>query len=193
MRDLFIVLFVLAALTGCKKEAEPVDAAVLQVYQDSLVRTVQGKWKFTVAIENPVVSTKLSNWEEWRNFVNELIIAPDPSVSHLQHKAGNLVQNTALLRNNVPELYNRQETAARIGLLETNVQNLDMHLDLEPINQTEVLRLLANIRKNTTAQIHQFEKFKFKSQITKEEEENQLIHSINTVKRATLNALPQEK
>jgi len=192
MRDLFIVLFVLAALTGCKKEAEPVDAAVLQVYQDSLVRTVQGKWKFTVAIENPVVSTKLSNWEEWRNFVNELIIAPDPSVSHLQHKAGNLVQNTALLRNNIPELYNRQETAARIGLLETNVQNLDMHLDLEPINQTEVLRLLANIQKNTTSLIHQFDEFEVKARIPREEGESQLIHSIDTVKRATLNALPQE-
>src|SRR5690554_2553652 len=131
MRDLFIVLFVLATLTGCKKEAEPADAAVLQVYQDSLARTVQGKWKFKVAIENPAVSTKLSNWEEWRNFVNELTITPDPSVSHLQHKAGNLVQNTALLRNNIPELYNRQETAARIGLLETNVRSEERRVGKE--------------------------------------------------------------
>src|SRR5690606_27061066 len=121
-----------------------------------------------------------------------LTITPDPSVSHLQHKAGNLEQNTALLRDNIPEFYNRQETAARIVVLETNVQNFDMHLDLEPINQTEVLRLLANIQKNTTSLIHPFDEFEVKARIPREEGESQPIHSIDTVKRATLNALPQE-
>ena len=192
MRDLFIVLSVLAVLTGCKKEVETVDSQELQVQNDSLVRTIHGKWNFKISIAHPAVSTKLSNWEEWRDFVNELTIAPDPSISHLQHKAENLVKNTALLRNNIPELYNRQETTARIGLLETNVQNLDMHLNLEPINQSEVLKLLANIQKNTTSLIYQFDEFEVKVRIPKEEGESQLIQSVDTIKRATLNALPQE-
>lgn len=192
MRDLFIVLFVLAVLTGCKKEVETADSQELQVQNDSLVRTILGKWNFKISIAQPAVSTKLSNWKEWRDFVNELMIAPEPSMSHLQHKANSLVETSAKLRENIPELYRHHQTTARISLLETHVQNLNMHIELDPIDQAEVLKLLTNIQKSTNSLLYQFEEFEIKSKIPKEEGESQIFHSTDTLKRATLNALPQE-
>ena len=192
MKYIFILFLTGISLIGCQKKVETIDTAQNQPTQDSLIRTIHAKWNFKISISNPAVSTKLSNWEEWRNYVNELTIAPNPSLSAFKHKAGNLVQKVALIRSNIPELYNKQETKARISLLETNIQNLDMHLELDPMNQKEVLRLLGAIQKNTNSIIYQFDEFEIKAKIPKEIGEDQLIHPVDTIKRATLNAIPQE-
>lgn len=192
MRYLFILFIFLSALTACKKETIIIDPTTIERHQDSLVRNIHEHWKFKVSVKNSAVNQKLGNWEEWRHFVNELTIAPELSISHLQHKAKNLVENVGKLRENIPELYDQNQTISRIALLETYVQNLDMHLEFEPINQTEITKLLENIQKSTNSLLYQFDEFEIKAKIPKEEGENQAIQSIDTLKRATLNALPQE-
>ena len=67
-----------------------------------------------------------------------------------------------------------------------------MQLELEPLNVKEINTLLANIQKSTNQIINQFNEFEIKSKIPKESGEDQLIQPIDTIKRATLNALPQE-
>lgn len=192
MRYLLILFIFLSALTACKKETIIIDPTTIERHQDSLVRNIHEHWKFKVSVKNSAVNQKLGNWEEWRHFVNELTIAPELSISHLQHKAKNLVENVGKLRENIPELYDQNQTISRIALLETYVQNLDMHLEFEPINQTEITKLLENIQKSTNSLLYQFDEFEIKAKIPKEEGENQAIQSIDTLKRATLNALPQE-
>lgn len=192
MRYLFILFIFLSALTACKKETIIIDPTTIERHQDSLVRNIHELWKFKISVKNSAVNQKLGNWEEWRHFVNELTIAPELSISHLQHKAKNLVENVGKLRENIPELYDQNQTISRIALLETYVQNLDMHLEFEPINQTEITKLLENIQKSTNSLLYQFDEFEIKAKIPKEEGENQAIQSIDTLKRATLNALPQE-
>lgn len=190
----YIALIVLTALSilSCKKETVQTEKPVSKISQDSLVRSIHGKWKFTVAVNNPTISKNLSNWEDWRNYVNELTIAPNPSLGNMAHKATKLVNNVAVLKNSIPEQYNKQETKARITLLETNVQSLDMLLGLEPIDIKEVHKLLANIQKNTNSIINQFNEFEVKANIPKEIGESELIQPIDTIKRATLNAIPKE-
>lgn len=192
MRYLLILFIFLSALTACKKETIIIDPTTIERHQDSLVRNIHEHWKFKVSVKNSAVNQKLGNWEEWRHFVNELTIAPELSISHLQHKAKNLVENVGKLRENIPELYDQNQTISRIALLETHVQNLDMHLEFEPIDQTEITKLLENIQKSTNSLLYQFDEFEIKAKIPKEEGENQAIQSIDTLKRATLNALPQE-
>ncbi len=192
MRYLLILFIFLSALTACKKETIIIDPTTIERHQDSLVRNIHEHWKFKVSVKNSAVNQKLGNWKEWRHFVNELTIAPELSISHLQHKAKNLVEKVGKLRENIPELYDQNQTISRIALLETYVQNLDMHLEFEPINQTEITKLLENIQKSTNSLLYQFDEFEIKAKIPKEEGENQAIQSIDTLKRATLNALPQE-
>lgn len=192
MRYLLILFIFLSALTACKKETIIIDPTTIERHQDSLVRNIHEHWKFKISVKNSAVNQKLGNWEEWRHFVNELTIAPELSISHLQHKAKNLVENVGKLRENIPELYDQNQTISRIALLETHVQNLDMHLEFEPIDQTEITKLLENIQKSTNSLLYQFDEFEIKAKIPKEEGENQAIQSIDTLKRATLNALPQE-
>lgn len=188
-----VVLFLMGvSLFSCQKKTETDVDAVTQVAQDSLIRTIHTKWKFKVAIADPMVSAKLSNWEAWRNYVNELTIVPNPSLSALKHKAGNLVQKTAALRTSIPDFYNKNEAKARVSLLETNIQNLDMQLELEPMHLKEVLGLLEAIQKNTNSLIYQFEEFEVKAKIPKEVGEEQLIQPVDTIKRASLNAILQE-
>ena len=95
-------------------------------------------------------------------------------------------------KKKIPEAYNKQETKARLALLETNIQSLDMMLELDPLNVKEINNLLTTIQKNTNSIIHQFEEFEIKSKIPKEVGEDQLNQRIDTIKRATLNAIPQE-
>ncbi|HUH25113.1 MAG TPA: hypothetical protein VLY87_00670 [Flavobacterium sp.] len=192
MKNIVVLFLIGISLFGCQKKTETNVDAVTQVVQDSLIRTIHAKWKFKVAIANATVSTKLSNWEAWRNYVNELTIVPNPSLSALKHKAGNLVEKTAVLRTSIPEFYNKQEAKARVSLLETNIQNLDMQLELEPMHLKEILRLLEAIQKNTNSLIYQFEEFEVKAKIPKEVGEDQLRQPLDTIKRATLNAILQE-
>lgn len=188
---LFLALTAVLVL-GCTKGTGPEQRTTSTISQDSLIRTIHHKWKFSVSISNPAVSSKLNNWEEWRNYVNEITISPSPSLSGFTFKSAALVQKVNALRISIPELYNKQETKARIALLETNVQNLDMLLELEPLNPKEITKLLAAIQKNTNSLINQFDEFEVKSRIPKEEGEDQLLQPVDTIKRATLNAIPKE-
>lgn len=190
----YIALIILTTFTilACKKETVQTEKPVATISQDSLVRSIHDKWKFTVAINNSTISKNLSNWEDWRNYVNELTIAPNPSLGNMAYKTTKLVSMVAVLKNSIPEKYNKQETKARLALLETNIQSLDMLLGLEPINIKEIHKLLANIQKNTNSIINQFNEFEVKAQIPKEIGESELIQPVDTIKRATLNAIPKE-
>lgn len=192
MRYIFVLIGLSFLVTGCKKQTETTENLPLTVSQDSLVRSIYNQWKFTVAVSNPSVNSKLNSWEDWRNYTNELTIAPNASLSNLTRKANALVEKSAVLKNNIPDLYNKPETKARLALLETNIQNLDMLLELEPLNIKEINVLLANIQKNTSSLINQFDEFEIKAKIPKETGEEQLHQRIDTIKRATLNTIPQE-
>ena len=192
MKYIFILILLATATISCKKEVVATPSITSKISQDSMVKNIHEKWKFTVAVSNPSVNSKLSTWEDWRNYSNELTIAPNASLTNLTRKATALVEKSAVLKNNIPELYNKPETKARLTLLETNIQSLDMFLELEPLNVKEISGLLAGIQKNTNSLINQFDEFEIKAKIPKEIGEDQLHQRIDTIKRATLNALPQE-
>lgn len=192
MKYVFFLVLTAVLFLGCKKNVQTTASGVYNVSQDSLVRSIQQKWKFNITISNPAVSTKLSNWEDWRSFINELTITPNATLSNISHKAATLVQKASVLKNTVPEMYNKQETKARITLLETNLQRLDMLLGLEPLNLKDITKLLTNIQKNTNSLINQFDEFEVKAKIPKEIGEDQLMQPMDTIKRATLNAIPKE-
>lgn len=192
MKYIFVLILLATATIGCKKEVVATPNVTSKISQDSMVKNIHEKWKFTVNVSNPAINSKLSNWENWRNYVNELTITPNAGLRNLIHKSNALVEKAAVLKNDIPEMYNRPETKARFSLLETHVQNLNMQLELEPLNVKEINTLLANIQKSTNSIINQFNEFEIKSKIPKELGEDQLIQPIDTIKRATLNALPQE-
>lgn len=192
MKYIFVLIFFSTLFVSCKKEVVTTPVVTSKISQDSMVKSIHQKWKFTVVVANPAISTKLNNWENWRNFANELTITPNASLRNFVHKSNGLVEKVAVLKNDIPEMYNKQETKARISLLETHIQNLNMQLELEPLNVKEINSLLTNIQKNTNSIINQFNEFEIKSKIPKELGEDQLIQPIDTIKRATLNAIPQE-
>lgn len=192
MKYIFFLAVTAVCALGCTKGTAPEQGTTTKISQDSLIRTIHQKWKFSISISNPAVSTKLNNWEEWRNYANEITISPSPSLSGFTFKSAAFVQKVSALRISIPEAYNKQETKARLALLETNVQNLDMLLELEPLNPKEITKLLAAIQKNTNSLINQFDEFEVKSKIPKEEGEDQLLQPVDTIKRATLNAIPKE-
>jgi len=189
----FLLMILLATITtSCEKQVANVPVVSTKISQDSIVKGIHEKWTFTAVITNSAINNKLSNWEEWRNYVNELTIRPNAGKANLMRKANMLVEKVAVLKNNIPESYNRPETKARIALLETHVQNLDMHLEFEPLNEKEINSLLVNIQKSTNSIINQFSEFEVKANIPKEQGEANLIQPIDTIKRATLNAIPKE-
>lgn len=192
MKYIFVLILLATATISCKKEVVTTSNVTSKISHDSMVKNIHEKWKFTATVSNPAISSKLNNWEDWRNYVNELTITPNATLRNFIHKSNTLVEKSAVLKNNIPEMYNRPETKARLSLLETNIQNLDMQLELEPLNIKEITTLLANIQKGTNSIINQFNEFEIKSKIPKEAGEDQIFQPIDTVKRATLNAIPRE-
>lgn len=192
MKYVFISILFLALFTSCNKKNATTAVTTSKVSQDSLVRSIHKKWQFKVIVPNNTVATKINNWDAWNNFSNELTIKPNASIISLKRKATSLVEKAAVLKTTIPEMYNKAEVKARLALLETNIQTLDMLLELEPLNVKEINSLLTAIQKNTNSVLNQFNEFEIKAKIPKETGEDQLMQTIDTVKRATLNALPTE-
>lgn len=189
MKIHFYIVLLLATLIACDKKQENISQDTTIVTNDSLIRSIQNNWKFSVNLSNSAVNSRLSTWSDWQNFVSELTTPPKANLSNFSRKAAKLVTNVEVLKNSVPDFYNKPETKARLTLLETNVQNLDMWLDIEPLNSKEILSLLANIQKNTNSIIYQFEEFEVKAKIPREVGEESLHQPIDTIKRAKLTAI----
>lgn len=185
----YLTLIVIFSMVACQKKVETVNEREALVFQDSMVRSIHSHWKFSLVATNPQVNAIIASWEDWRNYTNELTITPHASLDNLMRKANALVEKAAVLKNQIPEAYNKQETKARLALLETNIQKLDMMLELDPLNVKEINSLLALIQKNTNSIIYQFEEFEIKSNIPTESGEEQLYQTLDTVKRATIKAI----
>ena len=132
------------------------------------------------------------NWKEWNDFEKEYRIKPVTSLSAFQKKAQRLSKLASEMQNNIPEIYNKPDVKSRIFLLNTNLNSLEMLLELDLIPAKEVKELFGKINKNYQSLANQFDEILIRKAIPMEVGEQEMIQSLDTIRRATLKAIPQE-
>lgn len=191
MRTLFC-LVVLISVLGCQKETSaPVEKAQ-GISSDSIVQILQSQWKFKTPEYSNEVYYILNNWNEWREMTHALEQKPAKSLPSIQKKVTDLVAQVEKLPNTIPDAYRQTAIISRINLLQTHVYNLDMLLELNPVPYKDITPIFTQIQKDLTSISNQFQEVVTKNRIPKEVGEDAVRVKVDTVKRATLNAIPTE-
>jgi len=189
MKYLKTVLFlsILITLFSCAEDDKQRIAETLrtQKQNDSIVKVISAHWKFNVPAPTPSVAQRISKWNEWEQFNNELKQKPTGNVinAYLQ-KTKTLVAKADLLRNNVPVFFNKPQVRARMGVLITKIKSLYTYINIETIPDKKVIAIIDEITHEMTALENQFDEIVRISEIPKEQGEEEMLRALDTTRMA---------
>lgn len=194
MKYIYLALIGLVLFSSCEENEKSAEEQQMLIAQkrDSIFKTIDDQWVIQIPKINQNVQSNLVNWKEWNDFEKEYRIKPVTSLSAFHKKAQRLSKLAAEMQNNIPEVYNKPDVKSRIFLLNTNLNSLEMLLELDLIPAKEVKELFGKINKNYQSLANQFDEILIRKAIPMEVGEQEMIQSLDTIKRATLNAIPKE-
>ncbi|RRJ89643.1 hypothetical protein EG240_11045 [Paenimyroides tangerinum] len=194
MKYIYLTLIGLVLFSSCEENEKSAEEQQMLIAQkrDSIFKTIDDQWVIQIPKINQNVQSNLVNWKEWNDFEKEYRIKPVTSLSAFHKKAQRLSKLAAEMQNNIPEVYNKPDVKSRIFLLNTNLNSLEMLLELDLIPAKEVKELFGKINKNYQSLANQFDEILIRKAIPMEVGEQEMIQSLDTIKRATLNAIPKE-
>lgn len=194
MKYIYLTLIGLVLFSSCEENEKSAEEQQMLIAQkrDSIFKTIDDQWVIQIPKINQNVQSNLVNWKEWNDFEKEYRIKPVTSLSAFHKKAQRLSKLATEMQNNIPEIYNKPDVKSRIFLLNTNLNSLEMLLELDLIPAKEVKELFGKINKNYQSLTNQFDEILIRKAIPMEVGEQEMIQSLDTIKRATLNAIPKE-
>lgn len=194
MKYIYLALIGLVLFSSCDKNEKSTEEQqmIIEKKRDSIFKTIDDQWVIQIPKINQNVQNHLVNWKEWNDFEKEYRIKPVTSLSAFHKKAQRLSKLAAEMQNNIPEIYNKPDVKSRIFLLNTNLNSLEMLLELDLIPAKEVKELFSKINKNYQSLANQFDEILIRKAIPVEVGEQEMIQSLDTIKRATLDAIPKE-
>ncbi|WP_177762050.1 hypothetical protein [Flavobacterium sp. I3-2] len=194
MKYIYLAIIGLLLFSSCEEKGITAEEQqkILDKKRDSIFKTIDDQWIIQIPKINQNVQNHLVNWKEWNDFEKEYRIKPVTSLSAFHKKAQRLSKLASEMQNNIPEVYNKPDVKSRIDLLNTNINSLEMLLELDLIPAKEVKELFAKINKNYQSIANQFDEILVRKAIPMEVGEQDMIQSLDTIKRATLDAIPKE-
>jgi len=194
MKYLKIVLFLCLSITvlSCQDDEKERLAETLrtQKQNDSILKVISANWKFDVPAPTPKVVQRISTWNEWEQFNNELKQKPTGNAinAYLQ-KTKTLVTKADLLRNNVPVFFDKPQVRARMGVLITKIKSLYTYINIETIPDKKVITIIGEITHEMTALENQFDEIIRISEIPKEQGEEEMLRALDTTRMANPDAM----
>jgi hypothetical protein len=161
-----------------------------QKQNDSILKVISANWKFDVPSPTPAVAQRISKWNEWEQFNNELKQKPTgTAITAYLQKTKTLVTKADLLKNNVPAFFSKPQVRARMGVLITKIKSLYTYINIETIPDKKVIAIIGEITHEMTALQNQFDEIVRISEIPKEEGEQEMLKALDTTRMANPDAM----
>lgn len=141
-------------------------------------------WQLNISVTSPEVRGVLNQWQDWKNFEEELQQKPKSSISAFKQKVLNLVTKSTTLHTNVPANFNVPQVRSRIVALQTKILALDTYFSLDVVPHEKVQNLIAAINKELNAFYMQCEEIVIKNRIPTEIGEPKIISISDTTRNA---------
>jgi hypothetical protein len=141
-------------------------------------------WQLNIPVTGPEVRGVLNQWQDWKNFEEELQQKPKSSISAFKQKVLNLVVKSTSLHENVPPRFNIPQVRSRIVALQTKILALDTYFSLDVVPHEKVQNLIAAINKELHAFYMQCEEIIIKNNIPTEIGEPKIISISDTTRNA---------
>ncbi len=179
---LYIYLFFL--IISCKDNNEIRLAENLKdtKKKEIIFTNINKGWVFNTQPINATSQTLSTNWTEWRIFLDEMSKKPKSTIGAFQQKAKNLSKKAFDLKTNIPVRFNGPAIKARITVLITKVNSLDLYINLTQIPDAKVILLIGEINEQIQSLQAQMDEITRRSQIQTEEGESDLIKMMDTTR-----------
>ena len=183
---LFIVsVFCSVIFFSCNKnEEQALIVEKMEKKNRASFEQINKAWQLNIPITSPEVRGVLNQWQEWKNFEEELQQKPKSSINAFKHKVLNLVAKSTSLHENVPPRFNIPQVRSRIVALQTKILALDTYFSLDVVPHEKVQNLIAGINKELNAFYMQCEEIIIKNSIPTEIGEPKIISISDTTRNA---------
>jgi hypothetical protein len=179
---LTLVFLVLLMQFSCKSDDDGRLADNLRdaKKKELIFTTINKGWNFYDTPINSTSEATLANWTEWRAFMNELAVKPKKTITAFQKKSKALTIKAMALNNNIPTQFNTPQIRSRIATLITQVEMLDLYINLDIVSDKKVTKLVAEINIELVSLQRQMDKIVEKSKIPMEVGESDLLMMLDT-------------
>jgi hypothetical protein len=160
--------------------------------KEVIFNNINKGWVFNIRGLDPTVQGKINNWMEWRSFLTEINQKPKSTISAFQRKAKVLAKKATDLKNNIPYEFNKPQVISRITVIETKIKSMNLFINLSQIQDTKVVKNIAEINEEIASLQLQLEEIVRRSQIPKEAGEPDRIRIQDTT-RAIPNTMTQKQ
>jgi len=171
-----------------KRQAETIKTAKLN---DSILKIISENWRFNIAPLNPKVEERLSGWNEWQQFNDELAQKPVGSLNAYREKTKTLVTKTELLKTGLPAFFDKPQVRSRISVLDTRMKSLYTYISLDIIPEKKVIQLIGEITHEVTSLQNQMNELIILNEVPKEMGEDEMLKAMDTVRMANPDMMPQ--
>ena len=186
----FFKLLILSVFTSllffsCKQNEEQVVLVEkMEKKNRESFEQINKAWQLNIPVTSPEVRGVLNQWQDWKNFEEELQQKPKSSISAFKQKVLNLVTKSTTLHTNVPANFNIPQVRSRIVALQTKILALDTYFSLDVVPHEKVQNLIAAINKELNAFYMQCEEIVIKNRIPTEIGEPKIISISDTTRNA---------
>ncbi|MBC7642284.1 MAG: hypothetical protein H7174_08095 [Flavobacterium sp.] len=179
---LYICLFSL--ILSCKDDSKIRLAENLKDIKkkEVIFANINKNWTFNAIPSNTTSRELTTKWTEWRIFLDELSKKPNSTIGAFQQKAKNLSKKALELKTKIPIKFNGPAIKARITVLITKVNSLDLYINLNQIPDDKVIILINEINKEVQSLQLQMDEITKRSQIQTESGESDLIKMMDTTR-----------
>jgi len=151
---------------------------------DSILKVISENWRFNIPPVNDKVAAQIAGWNEWQQFIAEVMQKPTGSLSAYRQKSKTLVTKAEQLKSNIPGFFDKPQLRSRIGVLNTKVKSLNTYINVEVIPDKKVAALIKEITHETTSLQNQMNELIVISEIPKEIGEEEMLRALDTVRMA---------
>lgn len=177
------VFLALVFLISCQdQEAQRLAAAKDAKKKELIFDNIEKGWSFTPPPIDPKVHAVIADWAEFRLFTTELYQKPKSSIGAFQKKAKELSKKVRDLDKNIPARFNKPEIKARIAVLVTKINSINLFVNLQQIPDQKVVALVSEINIEMASLNRQMQEIIRKSEIPKEEGESDMIRMLDTAR-----------
>lgn len=184
------LLLSLIVLFSCQDEDVIREKERLKTIEKSeaIFAQIDKAWNFNTASSTTEVQSILKNWNQWNDFSREIEQKPKSSINAFRKKAIALSKKAEDLNKNIPEKFNNPQVKSRISILVTQLNQLDLYINLDKIPAEKVIAIIPNVNNGLQSLEAQFQEILRKEKIPMEQGEADMIKMLDTTR-----AIPSSK
>ena len=184
------LLLSLIVLFSCQDEDVIREKERLKTIEKSeaIFAQIDKAWNFNTASSTTEVQSILKNWNQWNDFSREIEQKPKSSINAFRKKAIALSKKAEDLNKNIPEKFNNPQVKSRISIIVTQLNQLDLYINLDKIPAEKVIAIIPNVNNGLQSLEAQFQEILRKEKIPMEQGEADMIKMLDTTR-----AIPSSK